>query len=108
MVSRLGEGHMPGTFFLSEPQLKTTVRRFLYENYSELSNLRAKLGGFVYDNLQWYLIMNEKGSVYPNKRELQFMTLSFQLCVAPVSTYTQLAWSACKIERKGNKAMNHI
>ena len=25
MVSRLGEGHMPGTFFLSEPQLKTTV-----------------------------------------------------------------------------------
>ena len=26
MVSRLGEGHMPGTFFLSEPQLKTTVK----------------------------------------------------------------------------------
>ena len=26
MVSRLGEGHMPGTFFVSEPQLKTTVR----------------------------------------------------------------------------------
>ena len=25
MVSRLGEGHMSGTFFLSEPQLKTTV-----------------------------------------------------------------------------------
>ena len=25
MVSRLGEGHMPWTFFLSEPQLKTTV-----------------------------------------------------------------------------------
>ena len=25
LVSRLGEGHMPGTFFLSEPQLKTTV-----------------------------------------------------------------------------------
>ena len=25
MVSRLGEGHMPGTFFLSEQQLKTTV-----------------------------------------------------------------------------------
>ena len=25
MVSRLGEGHMPGSFFLSEPQLKTTV-----------------------------------------------------------------------------------
>ena len=25
MVSRLGEGHMPYTFFLSEPQLKTTV-----------------------------------------------------------------------------------
>ena len=25
MVSRLGEGHMPCTFFLSEPQLKTTV-----------------------------------------------------------------------------------
>ena len=24
MVSRLGEGHMSGTFFLSEPQLKTT------------------------------------------------------------------------------------
>ena len=30
--------------------------RFLYENYSELSNLRAKLGGFVYHDLQWYLI----------------------------------------------------
>ena len=27
VVSRLGEGHMPGTFFLSEPQLKTTVAR---------------------------------------------------------------------------------
>ena len=27
MVSRLGEGHMPCTFFLSEPQLKTTVSR---------------------------------------------------------------------------------
>ena len=27
MVSRLGEGHMPWTFFLSEPQLKTTVAR---------------------------------------------------------------------------------
>ena len=26
MVSRLGEGHMPWTFFLSEPQLKTTVK----------------------------------------------------------------------------------
>ena len=26
MVSRLGEGHMPCTFFLSEPQLKTTVK----------------------------------------------------------------------------------
>ena len=25
MVSRLGEGHMPCTFFLSEPQLKTEV-----------------------------------------------------------------------------------
>ena len=25
MVSRLGEGHMPWSFFLSEPQLKTTV-----------------------------------------------------------------------------------
>ena len=25
MVSRLGEGHIPGTFFLSEPQLKTAV-----------------------------------------------------------------------------------
>ena len=25
MVSRLGEGHMPCNFFLSEPQLKTTV-----------------------------------------------------------------------------------
>ena len=25
MASRLGEGHMPCTFFLSEPQLKTTV-----------------------------------------------------------------------------------
>ena len=25
MVSRLGEGHTWGTFFLSEPQLKTTV-----------------------------------------------------------------------------------
>ena len=25
MVSRLGEGHMPCTFFLSEPQLKITV-----------------------------------------------------------------------------------
>ena len=29
MVSRLGEGHMPCNFFLSEPQLKTTV---LYAN----------------------------------------------------------------------------
>ena len=29
MVSRLGEGHMPCTFFLSEPQLKTTVRLYL-------------------------------------------------------------------------------
>ena len=27
MVSRLGEGHMPCNFFLSEPQLKTTVNR---------------------------------------------------------------------------------
>ena len=26
MVSRLSEGHMPCTFFLSEPQLKTTVK----------------------------------------------------------------------------------
>ena len=26
MVSRLGEGHMPCSFFLSEPQLKTTVK----------------------------------------------------------------------------------
>ena len=25
MVSRMGEGHIPCTFFLSEPQLKTTV-----------------------------------------------------------------------------------
>ena len=25
IVSRLGEGHLPCTFFLSEPQLKTTV-----------------------------------------------------------------------------------
>ena len=26
IVSRLGEGHMPWTFFLSEPKLKTTVK----------------------------------------------------------------------------------
>ena len=32
MVSRLGEGHMPCNFFLSEPQLKTTV--VLYEKIS--------------------------------------------------------------------------
>ena len=30
MVSRLGEGHMPCTFFLSEPQLKTTVHCSTY------------------------------------------------------------------------------
>ena len=27
MVSRLGKGHMPCNFFLSDPQLKTTVSR---------------------------------------------------------------------------------
>ena len=40
MVSRLGEGHMPRTFFLSEPQLKTTV---LYcEESLVSSNLNSK------------------------------------------------------------------
>ena len=29
---------------------------FLYENCFKLSNLRTKFGGFVYDNLQWYLL----------------------------------------------------
>jgi hypothetical protein len=28
MVLGLGEGHMPGNFFLSEPQVKTTVSWF--------------------------------------------------------------------------------
>ena len=30
MVSRLGEDHMPCTFFLSEPQLKTTVGSWFF------------------------------------------------------------------------------
>ena len=38
MVSRLGEGHMPCTFFLSEPQLKTTVRS------SGILKVKQKLG----------------------------------------------------------------
>ena len=29
MVLRLDEGHMPGNFFLSEPQLKTTVTYYV-------------------------------------------------------------------------------
>ena len=37
MVSRLGEGHMPCNFFLSEPQLKTTVINIGY----------TKLGSFL-------------------------------------------------------------
>ena len=37
MVLRLGEGHMPCTFFLSEPQLKTTV------GYSDMRILELKL-----------------------------------------------------------------
>ena len=32
--------------------------RFLYENCSKLSNLQTKFGGFVYDNLQWYLMLS--------------------------------------------------
>ena len=32
MVSRLGEGHMPCTFFLSEPQLKTTVKTTMHKS----------------------------------------------------------------------------
>ena len=41
MVSRLGEGHMPCTFFLSEPQLKTTViyaREFLVTRFFKDEN----------------------------------------------------------------------
>ena len=41
MVSRLGEGHMPGTFFLSEPQLKTTV------DYSHFINTKIDFKVFV-------------------------------------------------------------
>ena len=36
MVSRLGEGHMPRTFFLSEPQLKTTVLSDYYQATSKI------------------------------------------------------------------------
>ena len=39
MVSRLGEGHMPGSFFLSEPQLKTTVGR----DFSDSENSSRRL-----------------------------------------------------------------
>ena len=45
MVSRLGEGHMPCTFFLSEPQLKTTVTGVLtlrfHENLSVLQSVNS-------------------------------------------------------------------
>ena len=41
MVLRLGEGHMPGTFFLSEPQLKTTV------DYSHFINTKIDFKVFV-------------------------------------------------------------
>ena len=44
MVSRLGEGHMPCTFFLSEPQLKTTVWwRLLHRGFEYI------LGGYLYE-----------------------------------------------------------
>ena len=45
MVSRLGEGHMPCTFFLSEPQLKTTVRARLWYIFTHLGIcfLRGKI-----------------------------------------------------------------
>ena len=38
MVSRLGEGHMLGTFFLSEPQLKSTV---IYDSESNSAQISA-------------------------------------------------------------------
>ena len=41
MVSSLGEGHMPCTFFLSEPQLKPTVNQ-VYQDCRKES--------FKYDN----------------------------------------------------------
>ena len=74
------------------------LKRSFHVSIDELSQVHQGLGfhhrairkkrmteklGFVHLTV----IMNEKGSVYPNKRELQFMTLSFQLCVAPVSTH---------------------
>ena len=40
MVLRLGEGHMPCNFFLSEPQLKTTV---LGTNNWEIETYRNKV-----------------------------------------------------------------
>ena len=40
MVSRLGEGHMPWTFFLSEPQLKTTVI-YVFSNLYEFSTKKG-------------------------------------------------------------------
>ena len=55
MVSRLGEGHMPGTFFLSEPQLKTTVRDIQpQETQSSIfdGNLAALKQGCVFNRTQ--------------------------------------------------------
>ena len=51
VVSRLGEGHMPGTFFLSEPQLKTTVyciKWFIMQVFMYIKNSEKKI---LYTNL---------------------------------------------------------
>ena len=58
MVSRLGEGHMPWTFFLSEPQLKTTVREYTrllgtWEyRFSKCSSRICQLYTYLYNDWQ--------------------------------------------------------
>ena len=74
MVSRLGEGHMPCNFFLSEPQLKTTVipqysfcQKFSRADLGQLT-FRTSLLSFVIfpqpvaTNL-WPLVKEKPGSV---------------------------------------------
>ena len=43
MVSRLGKGHMPCTFFLSEPQLKTTGMPMVVILSKGLTNTVSKM-----------------------------------------------------------------
>ena len=50
MVSSLDKGHMPGTFFLSEPQLKTTVilKNIYFFFLSEWDNFLPKIRNIIF------------------------------------------------------------